>query len=81
MEDNVQESLFDLEDQSGYSPALDVVETRYLGVRSKTWQELFGGYDDIKIITYSSGIAFMYLLLEMFESAEVIFGNESRQMH
>ena len=77
MEDNVQESLFDLEDQSGYSPTLDVVETRYLGVRSKTWQELFGGYDDIKIITYSSGINFMYLLLDMFESAEVIFGNES----
>ena len=77
MQDNVQESLFDLEDQNEYSSYLDVVETRYLGVRSKTWQELFVGYDDIKIITYSSGIAFMYLLLDMFENAEVIFGNEN----
>ena len=77
MQNNVQESLFDLEDQNEYSSYLDVVETRYLGVRSKTWQELFAGYDDIKIITYSSGIAFMYLLLDMFENAEVIFGNEN----
>ena len=55
---------------------LDVVQMEYLQTHSMTWRELFSGFDFIKAITYSSGINFIYQLLDMFEEAEIIFGYE-----
>ena len=55
---------------------LDVVKMEYVGSESITWRELFSGYDSIKAITFSSGIGFVYQLLDMFEDAEIIFGCE-----
>lgn len=55
---------------------LDVVKMDYVGAESITWRELFSGYDSIKAITFSSGIGFVYQLLDLFEDAEIIFGCE-----
>ena len=53
---------------------LDVAKLDYLSSESMTWQELFGGFDRMRAITYSSGIGFVYQLIEMFKDVEVIFG-------
>ena len=70
-------SMFDmLEPEEALSPKLDVVKLSYISAESMTWQELFKGYDELHAITFSSGINFMYALLEMFEKVEIVFGNE-----
>ncbi len=70
-------SLFDYVDpQENHSGKLDVVELDYVTTKAVTWQELFYGYNKIRAITYSSNINFIYKLLEMFDEAEIIFGNE-----
>ena len=56
------------------SPRLDVVRMDFIEAESLTWQELFDGFDTLHAITYSSGIGFVYQLLERFEEAEIIFG-------
>ena len=55
---------------------LDVVKMDYVGAESVSWKELFSGYDSIKAITFSSGIGFVYQLLDLFKEAEIIFGCE-----
>ena len=55
---------------------LDMVKLDYVGSESMTWQELFSGFDRIKAITFSSGISFVYRLLDLFKDAEIIFGCE-----
>ena len=74
-------SLFDEEslptesiDITANRPHLDVVKMEYAGCESLTWQELFSGFDSLHAITYSSGIGFVYQLLEQFKTAEIIFG-------
>lgn len=56
------------------SNTLDVVKMEFSGTESLSWQELFSGFDALHAITYSSGISFIYRLLDFFEEAEVIFG-------
>lgn len=74
--DNI--SLFDIETTPGHTSAekLDVIQMGFIGAESLTWQALFSGYDTLHAITYSSGIGFVYQLLELFGSAEIIFGCE-----
>lgn len=69
-------SLFDYMEEKPTSNKIDVVKMDFIQPESLSWQELFAGYDDIKAITYSSGINFVYNLFEKFEKAEVIFGCE-----
>lgn len=70
-------TLFDME-ESSKSPSgkIEVVKLEYIGAESTTWQDLFEGYNELHAITFSSSINFIYSLLDMFEKAEVIFGNE-----
>lgn len=74
-------SLFDAD--NGYScvsssgTKLEVVKLNYESAESVTWQELFAGFDSLYAITFSSGVNFVYKLLEMFDYAEIIFGCES----
>lgn len=53
---------------------LDVVKLNFDCAESLTWQELFSGFDKLYAITYSSGINFVYRLIDMFKSSEIIFG-------
>lgn len=56
------------------SHSLDVVKMEFAGVDSVSWRDLFSGFDTLHAITYSSGIGFVYQLLELFPQAEIIFG-------
>lgn len=77
-----QQSLFDSPDvDSGVSdtplgPKVDIVRLDYVQAESMSWQELFSGYNRLHAITYSSGIGFVYQLLDLFDQAEIIFGCE-----
>jgi len=75
--DNI--SIFDKDfasDTRSVSQSIDVVKLDYICAEKTSWQELFSGYDSLHAITFSSGIAFVYKLLEMFDHAEIIFGCE-----
>ena len=75
--ENEESTAITMDDLVGQrSGALDVVRMDYVGAESMTWQELFSGFDTIHAITYSSGIDFICKLLNLFESAEIIFGCE-----
>lgn len=73
-------SLFDLEDSEqeqmpqDNSGNLDVAKMEFVEAETLSWKELFSGFDTLHAITYSSGIGFVYQLLEMFEKAEIVFG-------
>ena len=71
-------SLFDMDDEKVFSGTkLDIVKLNYDTVESMTWEEMFYGYDELKAITFSSGINFAYNLIDMFKSVEIIFGCEA----
>lgn len=79
-DDSYNLSLFELDDAQEpleSNHRLDVVKMEYLGAESVNWQELFSGFDKLYAITFSSGLNFVYRLLDMFEYSEVIFGCES----
>ena len=71
-------SMFDKQEEfsANVSQKLEVVKLNYDHVERMTWEELFTGYDTLKAITFSSGINFVYRLLDMFASSEIIFGCE-----
>ena len=71
MLDDDQESLF----KNG-SAKIDVVKLHFDGAESYEWKELFSGFDEIRAITFSSGLNFIDQLLQLFEYAEIIFGCE-----
>lgn len=54
--------------------SLDVIRMDFLEAETLSWQDLFSGFDTLHAITYSSGINFVYQLLNYFENAEIIFG-------
>ena len=77
--DNFQNSLFDMIEEkpaSYISSKIDVVQADFVAATPMTWVALFSGYNKIRAITFSSGINFVYQLLDMFEKAEIIFGCE-----
>lgn len=73
-------SLFDMTESGQQqiniqpSASLDVVKMIFDGAESCTWPELFSGFDTLHAITYSSGIDFVYQLIDLFEQAEILFG-------
>lgn len=73
-------SLFDMTESGQQqiniqpSASLDVVKMIFDGAESCTWQELFSGFDTLHAITYSSGIDFVYQLIDLFGQAEILFG-------
>ena len=56
--------------------SIDVVKMEYLAAETMSWKQLFSGFDELHAITYSSGINFVYQLLDLFQNAEIIFGCE-----
>lgn len=50
--------------------AMDLVELN-------SWEELFKGFNHLKVITFSSSIAMISHMLRRFDDVEIIFGKES----
>lgn len=67
---------FEQKQGGSLDPKLDVVRLHFLSSEQMTWRELFDGYQELRAITFSSGMNFVYNLLDLFENAEIIFGNE-----
>lgn len=73
-------SLFDMVEEVqqkmdiSSSGSLDVVRMEFAGAETCAWQDLFSGFDTLHAITYSSGIDFVYQLIDLFEDAEILFG-------
>lgn len=73
-------SLFDMVEEIqqqmdiSSSGSLDVVRMEFAGAETCSWQDLFSGFDTLHAITYSSGIDFVYQLIDLFEDAEILFG-------
>ena len=63
-------SMFDKQEEfsANVSQKLEVVKLNYDHVERMTWEELFTGYDTLKAITFSSGINFVYRLLNLYSS-------------
>lgn len=55
---------------------IDIVRAEYLSATKTTWKDLFDGYDELYVITYSSGIDFVSQVVSKFDYAEIIFGHE-----
>ena len=73
-----QLSLFETnEPEKTVLKKIEVVRLSYISSESVTWQELFDGYNELFAVTFSSGINFVYALLDMFEKAEIVFGSEA----
>ena len=70
-------TLFDTAALQTGSNKIDVVKMNFAGAESMRWQELFAGFDTLHAITFSSGVQFVFRLLEMFQKAEIIFGCEA----
>ena len=81
---SIKDSLFSFEnEQTNFfdeQPAniwkIDVVKMDFIEAQNVTWEQLFAGFDKLYAVTYSSGIGFIYALLQNFQYAEVIFGFE-----
>lgn len=74
-----QMSLFDLvpeEMEKSSSGQLRVVKAQFIESAKLNWRDIFEGFDELYGITFSSGIAFMEKVMDMFEHVEMIFGCE-----
>lgn len=54
---------------------MEVVSASFQENLDITVDELFGGFDTIKAVTYSSGMDFMGKIIRWFSDAEVVFGS------
>lgn len=74
------DNLFDFAEKNNTpiegSRKLDIVQMEFVGANRMSWEELFEGFDDIKVITFSSGVQFVFRLLSKFKTGEIIFGCE-----
>ncbi|MBQ8317600.1 MAG: phospholipase D family protein [Lachnospiraceae bacterium] len=73
-----QLTLFDFDEglTVDASRKLQVVQAKFIQSRELSWQELFDGFDEMYVITFSSGLRFMEQLIDRFDYTEIIFGCE-----
>ena len=69
--------LFDEEALDEENNPLTVVHLDFISYTKTNWIKLFEGYDTLHAITFSSQLTFVDKVLQKFNYAEVIFGNES----
>ena len=69
-------SLFDSENEQ--ENKFNAIKFKVTGNLSyEKWNELFDGYDKLKVITYSSSIYMIKNIIKNFIDVEIIFGNEN----
>ena len=63
------------ENQQGVgAKKINIFNAQFLNIQSLDWTELFNGFEELYVITYSSSIRFMRQLFERFSYVETIFG-------
>ena len=66
-----QESLFTDETKGG----IEVIYSKFIDQRRMDYKSLFGGFDHLKVITFSYGLGFVETVSDMFEDVEIIIGS------
>lgn len=66
-----QESLFADETKGG----IEVIYSKFIDQRRMDYKSLFGGFDHLKVITFSYGLGFVETVADMFEDVEIIIGS------
>lgn len=66
-----QESLFTDETKGG----IEVIYSKFIDQRRMDYKSLFGGFDHLKVITFSYGLGFVETVADMFEDVEIIIGS------
>ena len=77
---NEQTSIFDLAKEEKIDikeNVLQVIQAKMVCNKGVTWQELFEGFDEMYVITFSTGIEFTLQLLDKFKYSEIIYGCEA----
>lgn len=76
--DELQDESLKLNDNPIFSNQvfLDIVKAEYIGVQSMTLSDLTEGFNELYVVTYSSGIGFICDMLSRFDKAEIVFGFE-----
>ena len=77
---NEQTSIFDLAKEERIDikeNVLQVIQAKMVCNKGVTWQELFEGFDEMYVITFSTGIEFTLQLLDKFKYSEIIYGCEA----
>lgn len=74
---NKQTSIFDLAKEEKIDikeNVLQVIQAKMLCNKGVTWQELFEGFDEMYVITFSTGIDFTLQLLDKFKYSVLASG-------
>lgn len=66
-----QESLFTDETKGG----IEVIYSKFIDQRRMDYKALFGGFDHLRVITFSYGLGFVETVADMFEDVEIIIGS------
>ncbi len=53
---------------------ISVVRVKYTSNERTTYEEIFGGYNEIRVITYSYGLSFIEEVMKYFDYGEVLVG-------
>ena len=69
--ETAQDSLFPADGRKG----VEVLLSRFEGVRTMDYRELFGGFAHLKVITFSYGLGFVSSVADMFEDVEIVLGS------
>lgn len=67
---------FDLFGDVEKSVGIPVVRMKFIGVEFMTYDELFSGFDTLKVITFSSSVSFINEIVEKFSDVEILLGCE-----
>ena len=73
-------TLFDIAEEEGKPvdiSKLEVVSADFKGSTQATYNELFEGYNELYVITYSGGVDFISKIIDRFQYSEIIFGCEA----
>lgn len=68
------ENELDLFDETDFS--INVTKAKFISNSLTTCEEIFEGYDELRVITYSYGLNFIKDVVKIFSFAEVIVGND-----
>ena len=58
-----------------------ITKAKYLSNNLTDCEEVFAGFDEIRVVTYSYGLKFVEQIIKKFSYAEVIVGNHKLLYH
>ena len=75
--DTNQISLFEVMpnlDEKDTTDTISVTKVKFISQKLSTYEDLFKGYNELRVITYSYGLSFIEEIMHYFDRGEVIIG-------